>query len=127
MDDERLHLGDLPSRSRNTRRSGRNDALGSESVRSRNWRALHADRVVERGKMITSAGVSSGIDMGLVLLDRLYGPEVAQIIQLAIEYDPQPPFDAGRPRRRRRRSSTLVRQRIGEGPRSPPPTTGGMR
>ena len=54
-------------------------------------------RVVERGKVITAAGVSSGIDMGLVLLDRLYGKEMAQAIQLAIEYDPQPPFDAGSP------------------------------
>jgi transcriptional regulator GlxA family with amidase domain len=52
-------------------------------------------RVVEQGKVITSAGVSSGIDMGLVLAARIAGPEVAQAIQLAIEYDPQPPFDAG--------------------------------
>jgi transcriptional regulator GlxA family with amidase domain len=54
-------------------------------------------RVVERGKIITAAGVSSGIDMALTLLDRMYGPERAQAIQLAIEYDPQPPFDAGSP------------------------------
>ena len=54
-------------------------------------------RVVERGKVITAAGVSSGIDMGLTLLDRMYGPAVAQGVQLAIEYDPQPPFDAGSP------------------------------
>jgi len=53
------------------------------------------DRVVERGKIITSAGVSSGIDMALTLLARMDGPEVAQAVQLAIEYDPQPPFDAG--------------------------------
>jgi transcriptional regulator GlxA family with amidase domain len=52
-------------------------------------------RVVEQGKVITAAGVSSGIDMGLVLAGRIAGPEVAQAIQLAIEYDPQPPFDAG--------------------------------
>ena len=52
-------------------------------------------RVVERGKVITAAGVSSGIDMGLVLAARIAGPEVAQAIQLGIEYDPQPPFDAG--------------------------------
>jgi transcriptional regulator GlxA family with amidase domain len=52
-------------------------------------------RVVEQGKVITAAGVSSGIDMGLVLAARIAGPEVAQAIQLAIEYDPQPPFDAG--------------------------------
>jgi transcriptional regulator GlxA family with amidase domain len=52
-------------------------------------------RVVERGKVITAAGVSSGIDMGLVLAARIAGPEVAQAIQLGIEYDPQPPFDSG--------------------------------
>jgi transcriptional regulator GlxA family with amidase domain len=54
-------------------------------------------RVVERGNVITAAGVSSGIDMALTLLDRMYGPAVAQSVQLAIEYDPQPPFDAGSP------------------------------
>jgi putative intracellular protease/amidase len=54
-------------------------------------------RVVEQGKVITAAGVSSGIDMGLALAARLAGPEVAQAIQLGIEYDPQPPFDAGSP------------------------------
>jgi putative intracellular protease/amidase len=52
-------------------------------------------RVVEQGKVITAAGVSSGIDMGLLLAARIAGPEVAQAIQLGIEYDPQPPFDAG--------------------------------
>ncbi len=52
-------------------------------------------RVVEQGKVITAAGVSSGIDMGLVLAAKIAGPEVAQAIQLGIEYDPQPPFDAG--------------------------------
>lgn len=55
------------------------------------------DRVVERGRVITAAGVSAGIDMGLTLLDRLHGPELAQSVQLAIEYDPDPPFDAGSP------------------------------
>jgi putative intracellular protease/amidase len=52
-------------------------------------------RVVEQGKVITAAGVSSGIDMGLVLAAKIAGPAVAQAIQLGIEYDPQPPFDAG--------------------------------
>ena len=55
------------------------------------------ERVVERGKVITAAGVSSGIDMALTLLDRMHGPLVAQAVQLAIEYDPQPPFDSGSP------------------------------
>jgi transcriptional regulator GlxA family with amidase domain len=54
-------------------------------------------RVVEQGKVITAAGVSAGIDMALVLAGRIAGPEVAQAIQLGIEYDPQPPFDAGSP------------------------------
>jgi putative intracellular protease/amidase len=55
------------------------------------------DRVVEHGKIITAAGVSAGIDMALYLLKRIYGDEVAQAVQLGIEYDPQPPFDAGSP------------------------------
>lgn len=54
-------------------------------------------RVVEQGKVITSAGVSSGIDMSLRLTELLHGPELAQSLQLAIEYDPEPPFDAGSP------------------------------
>jgi transcriptional regulator GlxA family with amidase domain len=56
------------------------------------------DRVVERGRVMTAAGVSAGIDMALTLTDRLHGPAMAQAIQLAIEYDPQPPFNAGSPR-----------------------------
>ena len=54
-------------------------------------------RVIFQGKIATAAGVSSGIDLGLALVDALHGPEMAQAIQLAIEYDPQPPFDAGSP------------------------------
>ncbi len=52
-------------------------------------------RVVEQGRVITAAGVSAGIDMGLTLLARLAGDDIAKAIQLGIEYDPQPPFDAG--------------------------------
>ena len=55
------------------------------------------ERVVEQGKVITAAGVSSGIDMALRLAERVSGEQVAQAIQLAIEYDPEPPFDAGSP------------------------------
>jgi transcriptional regulator GlxA family with amidase domain len=58
-----------------------------------------AERVVEDGKVITAAGVSAGIDMALHLVGRELGPEVAQAIQLSIEYDPEPPFDAGSPRK----------------------------
>lgn len=53
------------------------------------------ERVVERGKVMTAAGVSSGIDMALTLVDRIAGPLVAQAIQLGIEYDPDPPHDTG--------------------------------
>ncbi|MBN8870378.1 MAG: DJ-1/PfpI family protein [Solirubrobacterales bacterium] len=55
------------------------------------------DRVVFDGKYVTGAGVSAGIDMALSLVTEIYGPEVAQAVQLGIEYDPQPPHDAGAP------------------------------
>jgi putative intracellular protease/amidase len=54
-----------------------------------------SERVVEQGKYVTAAGVSSGIDMALTLAARIAGDDVAQAIQLSIEYDPQPPFDSG--------------------------------
>jgi putative intracellular protease/amidase len=57
------------------------------------------DRVVVDGKVVTAAGVSSGIDMGLTLAAMLAGDDVAQAIQLGVEYDPQPPFDAGSPQK----------------------------
>ena len=56
-----------------------------------------AERVVRRGKIWTAAGVSAGIDLGLALVAEAHGPEVAQAVQLGLEYDPQPPFDAGSP------------------------------
>jgi transcriptional regulator GlxA family with amidase domain len=55
------------------------------------------ERVVEEGKLITAAGVASGIDMALHLVHLEMGPEAAQAIQLAIEYDPDPPFEGGSP------------------------------
>ncbi|WP_043267867.1 DJ-1/PfpI family protein [Streptomyces sp. CT34] len=63
-------------------------ALGAEPT---------GERVVFDGKYVTAAGVSSGIDMGLALAGRIAGDLVAQTIQLGIEYDPQPPYDAGAP------------------------------
>jgi transcriptional regulator GlxA family with amidase domain len=57
------------------------------------------ERVVVEGRIITAAGVSSGIDMALTLAAELADPVTAQGIQLGIEYDPQPPFDAGNPAR----------------------------
>jgi transcriptional regulator GlxA family with amidase domain len=55
------------------------------------------ERVVQQGKIITSAGVSSGIDMALTLVAKMAGDDVAKGIQLSIEYDPQPPFNCGAP------------------------------
>jgi len=54
-------------------------------------------RVVTAGRIVTGAGVSAGIDLALTLAGKIAGPEVAQAIQLAIEYDPHPPFDTGAP------------------------------
>ncbi|WP_019852879.1 DJ-1/PfpI family protein [Actinopolyspora mortivallis] len=55
------------------------------------------ERVVVDGKYVTAAGVSSGIDMALVLAGELVGEQTAQRVQLGIEYDPRPPYDAGAP------------------------------
>ncbi|MCG8348256.1 MAG: DJ-1/PfpI family protein [Chloroflexales bacterium] len=52
-------------------------------------------RIVCAGKIITAAGVSAGIDLALYLVAELLSPQQAQIAQLLIEYDPQPPFDSG--------------------------------
>ena len=68
------------------------------------------DRIVERGKIITAAGVSAGIDMALLLASRLANDTVAQAIQLGIEYDPQPPFDAGSEEKAPADVVALVRQ-----------------
>ncbi len=56
-----------------------------------------AQRVVRQGRIWTAAGVSSGIDLALALVADLHGDDTARAVQLGIEYDPQPPFDAGAP------------------------------
>lgn len=56
-----------------------------------------SERVIFSDKYVTSAGVSSGIDMALELVQKIHGDDLAQSIQLFIEYDPQPPFDSGSP------------------------------
>lgn len=58
-------------------------------------------RVVWSDNIITGAGVSSGIDAALELVARIFGNEEAERVQLAIEYDPQPPFGSGHPSRAR--------------------------
>jgi putative intracellular protease/amidase len=71
------------------------------------------DRVVERGKVVTAAGVSAGIDMALRLTELLTNADIAQAIQLGIEYDPQPPFDAGAPEKAPAEIVELVRNVVG--------------
>ncbi len=67
------------------------------------------DRIVEHGKIVTAAGVSSGIDMALHLVRTINGDEVAQAVQLGIEYDPEPPLDAGSPEKAPAEIVELVR------------------
>lgn len=84
-----------------------------------NWLALEdlrqygaepiGGRWVEDGKTITAAGVTAGIDMALHLVGREAGSEVAQAVQLGIEYDPDPPFDSGSPEKASKEIVELVR------------------
>jgi cyclohexyl-isocyanide hydratase len=60
-------------------------------------RPVDARVVVDRNRA-TGGGVTAGIDFGLVLLAKLRGNEAAQLTQLAMEYDPEPPFQSGSPR-----------------------------
>src|SRR5918996_2173305 len=66
-----------------------------ETLRQFDAEPVADERVVFEGKIVTAAGVSSGIDMALQLAARTAGDDAAQAIQLAIEYDPQPPYDSG--------------------------------
>jgi transcriptional regulator GlxA family with amidase domain len=63
---------------------------------------VFADRIA------TAAGVSAGIDLALALVGRTHGDDVAQAIQLGIEYDPQPPYDSGAPSKARPEIRDLV-------------------
>jgi len=80
-------------------------------------------RVVEHGKVITAAGVSAGIDMALTLLARIHGPELAQMVQLGIEYDPHPPFGTGSPSKAPAEMVEAVRSRMNT-PAVPAPSSG---
>jgi transcriptional regulator GlxA family with amidase domain len=52
-------------------------------------------RIVRSGKILTAAGVSAGIDLGLWMVGEICGQERAEVTQLTLEYDPRPPYDAG--------------------------------
>jgi transcriptional regulator GlxA family with amidase domain len=69
--------------------------------------ARPSERIVRSGKLWTAAGVSAGIDLAFSMLAELDGEETARVVQLMIEYDPQPPFDSGH----MSKASEPVRQR----------------
>jgi transcriptional regulator GlxA family with amidase domain len=71
------------------------------------------ERVVRAGKVVTSAGVSAGIDLALWLAGEIAGRERAEAIQLDIEYDPHPPFDAGHISKASKETQRLAKE-IGE-------------
>ncbi|MCM3677458.1 DJ-1/PfpI family protein [Peribacillus simplex] len=57
------------------------------------------ERVARQGKIVTAAGVSSGIDMALQLIAWEWGEDISKSVQLLLEYDPMPPFDSGSPKK----------------------------
>jgi len=76
-----------------------------------------SDRVVWEGTHVSGAGVSAGIDTALALTERVHGREIAEALQLIIEYDPEPPFDAGSPGKAGPKTRRLARRiMLGERP-----------
>jgi putative intracellular protease/amidase len=73
-----------------------------------------AGRVVRDGNVITGGGVTAGIDFALSVVAELSSGEIAQAIQLSLEYDPAPPFDAGRPEKAPRAVLAAVCERIAQ-------------
>jgi cyclohexyl-isocyanide hydratase len=77
-------------------------------------------RVVRDGSLITGGGVTSGIDFALTVAAEVYDEETARAVQLTMEYDPHPPFDAGSPARpeadQNQVQQTIARARTGRGP-----------
>jgi cyclohexyl-isocyanide hydratase len=69
-------------------------------------------RVVRDGNVITGGGVTAGIDMALTVVGEIAGVDFAEVVQLAIEYAPAPPFDAGRPERARPEILAAARRRM---------------
>jgi len=71
-----------------------------------------AERVVRDRNRISGGGVTAGIDFGLSVAAELSGEEVAKSIQLVLEYDPQPPFDAGSPEKAGAERVARLRERL---------------
>ena len=71
-------------------------------------------RIVQSGKIVTAAGVSAGIDLGLWLAGEIAGRQQAEVIQLFIEYDPQPPFDCGHASKASEETQQLAKKMMDE-------------
>jgi cyclohexyl-isocyanide hydratase len=71
-----------------------------------------ADRVVRDGNVITGGGVTAGIDMALSVIADIAGLDFAQAVELALEYDPEPPFHCGRPDKARPEILAAARKRL---------------
>jgi transcriptional regulator GlxA family with amidase domain len=69
-------------------------------------------RVVRDGNLFTGGGVTAGIDMALTVVAEIAGRDLAEAVQLAIEYAPDPPFDSGRPELARAEVVAAVRMRF---------------
>lgn len=80
-------------------------ALGSEA---------REDRVVRDRNRLSGGGVTAGIDFGLTLLAELRGEELAKMIQLGIQYAPEPPFDAGLPHLAGPKVTGMMTELLGE-------------
>ena len=69
--------------------------MALSALKAMGVKAVGDERIVHEGDIVTCAGVSAGIDLGLWLAGRIAGESKAKVIQLSMEYDPQPPFDSG--------------------------------
>jgi cyclohexyl-isocyanide hydratase len=75
--------------------------------------ATHEEaRVVRDGNLVTAGGVTSGIDFALQLIAMAKGDQLAESLQLALEYDPAPPFGSGHPSRAPEALVTAVKTRV---------------
>ncbi|MGV0799940.1 DJ-1/PfpI family protein, partial [Mycolicibacterium elephantis] len=69
--------------------------MALQTLRSFGVEPVGDQRIVREGRIVTAAGVSAGIDLGIWLCGQIGGEAKAKAVQLVIEYDPQPPFDSG--------------------------------
>jgi transcriptional regulator GlxA family with amidase domain len=69
--------------------------LALSALKALGAKPVSDERIVHEGDIVTSAGVSAGIDLAMWLAGQIAGEDRAKTIQLVIEYDPQPPFDSG--------------------------------